>query len=92
MALADSTARKLGQIKKGGEIGRVGFINGTSIERNQRVHHGAGGEVDSLLAPMAAGIFGKKPSRCSGESVLLPNRKSQDVHGSGHRANPSIHS
>jgi hypothetical protein len=92
MALADSTARKLGKSKRGGEIGRVGFINGASIERNQRVHYGASGEADSLLAPMAAGIFGKKSSRCWGESILLPNRKSQDVHDCGRRTNPSIHS
>jgi hypothetical protein len=39
----------------------VAFMKGASIERNRCVHHGAGREVDSLLAPMAARIFGKKP-------------------------------
>ena len=36
-----------------------GLYEGASVERNRCVHHGAGREADSLLAPMAAKFLGE---------------------------------
>jgi hypothetical protein len=66
------------------KIGRAAFMKGASIERNRCVHYGAGREADSLLSPVAPRISSKQPGRFRWVSVLLPYRKSQDVHGCGH--------
>lgn len=64
--------------KEGRLVG--GLYEGASIERKRCVHHGTGREADALLSAVAARILGDKPDRFRWNSVLLHNRKSQDVH------------